>query len=190
AGREEPKPGAKLPFWAKMQHDLRAQGVISEPVPVVDGAGSVLPEVRQVLRSIARRGLVRAPGHLGRGEIFAGCAAAVEEGVRRIVITHREFPSQSLGAEDQGALAEMGALLERCFTTPHSGKTSWETIFDNIRATGHENSLITSDLGQPNNPPVHDGITLFADRLLDAGFSRDEVHRMVVENSNRLVGDD
>lgn len=190
AGRQTPEPGAKLPFWAKMQHDLRAEGVISEPVPVVDDAGTVLPEVRQVLRSIARHDLVLATGHLGRDEIFAVVEAAVAEGVKRIVVTHPEFPSQNLGAQDQGALAEMGALLERCFTTPHSGKTAWETVFANIRATGYQHSLITSDLGQPNNPPVHDGITLFADRLLDAGFSRDEVHRMVVENSNRLVGDD
>lgn len=190
AGRQEPKPGAKLPFWAKMQHDLRAEGVISDPVAVVDEAGTVLPEVRKVLRSIARNDLVLATGHLGRDEIFAVVEAAVAEGVKRIVITHPEFPSQSLGAEDQGALADMGALLERCFTTPHSGKIEWETIFSNIRATGFERSLITSDLGQPNNPPVHDGITLFADRLLEAGFSNDEVHRMIVENSNRLIGDD
>ena len=190
AGRQEPKPGAKLPFWAKMQHELRAEGVVSDPVPVVDDGGAVLPAVRQVLRSIARHDLVLATGHLGRDEIFAVVAAAVEEGVKRILVTHPEFPSQNLGAEDQAALTEMGALLERCFTTPHSGKCSWETVFSNIRATGFENTLITSDLGQPNNPPVHDGITLFADRLLDAGFSADEVHHMVVVNSNRLVGDD
>lgn len=190
AGRVEPKPGAKLPFWAKMQLELRAQGVASDPVPVVDAAGTVLPEVRQVLRSIARNDLVLATGHLGRDEIFAVVDAAVEEGVKRIVITHPEFPSQNLTAKDQAALAERGALLERCFVTAYSGKTAWQTFFDNIRATGYQNSLVSSDLGQPNNPPVHDGVPLVADQLLEAGFSDDEVHRMTVENSRRLIGDD
>src|SRR5690606_12342034 len=50
AGRTDPVPGAKLPFWAKMALELRSQGVVSDPVPVVDGDGRVLPAVRTVLR--------------------------------------------------------------------------------------------------------------------------------------------
>ncbi len=190
AGRTDPAPGAKLPFWAAMALQLRSEGVTSDPVPVVDDTGAVLPAARNVLRSIARNDLVLATGHLSRNEIFAVVDAAIEEGVKRIVITHPEFPSQDLSAEDQGALAERGALLERCFTTAHSGKVTWERMFANVRATGVANSLISSDLGQPNNPPVHDGVTLMADAFLDAGFTADEVRRMTVENSRRLIGDD
>lgn len=190
AGRTDPAPGAKLPFWAKMALELRAQGVVSDPVPVVDEGGAVLPEVRTVLRSIARNDLVLATGHLGRDEIFAVVDAAVEEGVKRIVVTHPEFPSQDLSAEDQAALAERGALLERCFVTAHSGKVTWERMFANVRAAGVKSSVISSDLGQPSNPPVHDGLALMADAFLEAGFSPDEVRTMTVENSRRLVGDD
>ena len=42
-----------------------------------------------------RHGLVLATGHLSRDEIFAVVDAALEEGVREIVITHPDFPSQS-----------------------------------------------------------------------------------------------
>ena len=190
AGRQEPAPGAKLPFWARMQLQLREEGVTSAAVAVVDEAGNVLPEARTVLRSIARHDLVLATGHLGRDEIFAVVDAAIEEGVRRIVVTHPEFPSQNLAAHDQSALAERGALLERCFTTPFSGKVEWQTLFENVRQSGPEHSLITSDLGQPDNPSVHDGVALFADRLLEAGFNADEVHTMTVGNSRALVGRD
>ena len=88
----------------------------------------------------------------------------------------------------QVALAERGALLERCFTTPHTGKCPWERVYEGIRATGAERNLLSSDLGQPANPPVEDGVALFADRLLANGFSEDEVTTMTVVNSRRLAG--
>jgi Family of unknown function (DUF6282) len=180
-------PGAKLPFWAKVQEELRELGVASDSVPVVTPDGTVLPETRAVLRSISRHDLILATGHLSRDEIFAVVDAAVEEGVKRIVITHPEFPSQNISVEDQIALAERGAMLERCFVTFHSGKCSWETMFENIRAVGFENSFFSSDLGQPHNPPIEDGLALMAQRCLDAGFTDDEIHQMAVENTCRLA---
>jgi hypothetical protein len=110
--------------------------------------------------------------------------------VQNIVITHPEFPSQSLSVEDQCALAERGALLERCFTTPHTGKVSWERWLENIRASGPEHSVLSTDLGQVFNPPVEDGMALMVDRLLAAGFDDEEVQTMAVVNSRRVAGAD
>jgi hypothetical protein len=183
-------PGAKVPVWMELQRELRAEGVEIEPVPVVDEDGAVLPETRTVLAAIARHGLVLATGHLSRDEIFAVVDAAREEGVREIVITHPDFPSQNLSIEDQAALAARGALLERCFTTPHTGKVAWEHVFEGIRATGPEHSVLSTDLGQTANPPVEDGLGLMADRLLAAGFDETEVHAMGVVNTRRLAGAD
>ena len=188
AHEREAPPGAKVPVWVKVQLDLREQGIEIDPVPVVDGNGGVLPETRTVLDLIARHDLVLATGHLSRDEIFTVVDAAVEAGVRTIVITHPEFPSQSIGPDDQRALAEKGALLERCFTTPHTGKVSWETWLENIRATGPEHSVLSTDLGQSFNPAVEDGLALMVDRLLDAGFSEEEVHTMAVKNTRRVAG--
>src|SRR5580693_10183480 len=98
--REAPS-GAKVPVWVKLQLDLREQGIEIPPVPVVDDGGLVLPEVREVLGMIARHGMLLATGHLDRDEIFAVVDAALEEGVTDIVVTHPEFPSQSLSVEDQ-----------------------------------------------------------------------------------------
>ena len=181
-------PGAKVPVWMELQRELRASGVEIEPVPVVDEQGAALPETRATLRAVARHGLVLATGHLSRDEIFAVVDAAREEGLAEIVITHPDFPSQSLSIEDQAALAARGALLERCFTTPHTGKVEWERMFEVIRATGAEHSVLSTDLGQKANPPVEDGLGLFVDRLLAAGFDEDEVHVMAVANTRRLAG--
>jgi hypothetical protein len=181
-------PGAKVPVWVRLQLDLREQGLEIETVPVVDAGGEVLPETRQVLAMIARHQMLLATGHLGRDEIFAVVEAALQEGVREIVITHPEFPSQDLCRHDQLALAERGALLERCFTTPHTAKISWEGWIENIRATGPENSVLSTDLGQVFNPEVEDGMALMVDRLLDAGFDEQEVHVMAVVNTRRVAG--
>jgi Family of unknown function (DUF6282) len=188
AGRTEPKPGAKLPAWAKMQHELRKLGAAVEPVPVVDEDGAVLPETRTVLQTIARHGLLLATGHLGRDEIFAVVDAAIEEGVRDIVVTHPEFPSQNLSIEDQLELARRGAFLERCLTTPATGKCTWERWLEATRAVGPECTVLSTDMGQLDNPPVEDGLPLMAEKLMEAGFSEDDVRTMAVENTRRLAG--
>jgi hypothetical protein len=53
---------------------------------------------------------------------------------------------------------------------------------------GAENSILSTDLGQRGNPPVEDGLALMADRLLLAGFSEADVHKMAVENTRRVAG--
>jgi hypothetical protein len=181
-------PPAKVPVWVKLQLELREQGIEIEPVPVVDATGVVLPETLGVLERVAQHGMVLATGHMSRDEIFAVVDAAIDMGVNQIVITHPEFPSQNLSLEDQAALARRGALLERCFTTPHTGKIEWEQWIENIRAGGAANSVLSTDLGQTFTPPVEDGMAIMVDRLLEAGFSEDEVQVMAVHNTRRVAG--
>lgn len=188
AGRTEPEPGDKVPLWAGLQHELRGLGLTIEPVRVTAGDGAVLPETREVLRAIARHDLVLASAHLGRDDTFAVVDAALAEGVHRIVITHPEFPCQDFSIEDQVALADRGCILERALSTPWSGKTSWEHVFEGLRAVGIERSLVSSDFGNPAYPPVEDGLALWADRLLGAGFAEDEVRELVVGRSRALAG--
>jgi hypothetical protein len=180
-------PGSKPAMWGALQADLHAQGIVPDVVEVIDADGLVLEQVRKVLRVIARHDMVLATGHLSAPEILAVVRAAKQEGVRRVVVTHPEFTSQRLTVAQQQELAAEGALLERCFTTPFTGKVSWEDLFANIRAVGPEHSVLSSDLGQPFNPPVEDGLALFADRLLEAGFSTDEIRTMTVTNSRYLA---
>jgi Family of unknown function (DUF6282) len=188
AGRSDPEPGENVPLWARLQHELRELGLGVAPVEVTDEEGAVLPETRAVLRAVARHDLVLATGHLGRADTFAVVEAALEEGVSQVVVTHPEFPCQDLSVEDQTALAERGCVLERCLSTPLSGKTTWEHVFAGVRATGPERNLFSSDCGNPDYPPVEDGLALWADRLLGAGFDREEVRGMIVGRSRQLAG--
>ena len=188
AGRTEPKPGDKVPQWARLQHELRGLGLGVEPVEVTDEDGTLLPETRDVLRAVARHGLILATGHLDRDDTFAVVDGALEEGVAHVVVTHPEFPCQDFSVEEQVELAGRGCLIERCLTTPHSGKTTWEHVYDGVRAVGVERTLFSSDLGNPDYPAVEDGLALWADRLVEAGFEESDVNEMIVGQSRRLAG--
>jgi hypothetical protein len=185
---EHADPDGKVPVWVRFELDLREAGVRPRPVPVVDDDGAPLPELLEVLQVIARHDLVLATGHLSRDEIFVAVEAAVAAGVKTIVVTHPEFPSQRISPADQQQLAARGALMERAFTTPYTGKCTWEEIFAATRAVGARHTVWGSDLGQVFNPPVEDGLAIMADRFFEAGFSDEEVRIMAVENTRRLAG--
>ena len=178
---------AKLPFWAKIQRELAAEGISPPPLSAVDESGRLVESARRCLERIAKHDMILATGHLGRTEIFAVVRAAKEIGIRKVVVTHAEFPSQSLTGDEQKELADLGAIIEHCFTTNYTGKAPWETTFANIRRTGASRVVISTDLGQTINPPVAEGFAMFAQRLLDAGFTTEEVHTMAVTNPTRLV---
>jgi hypothetical protein len=180
--------GATPPMWLALQADLDAQGITVDPVPVVDAAGQPLPATREVLRLAAHHELVVATGHLSAFEMRVVADAAFEAGVRHVIATHPEFPQQNMSRDDQLALARQGAFLERCFTTPFTGKCEWARMVDNIGAAGPERTIVTTDLGQPHNPPVEDGLALMADALHAAGFSDQEITTMIVSNSRLLAG--
>jgi hypothetical protein len=188
AGPEPPRPRVKLPAWAGMQQELLGLGMEIEPVPVLDDRGRPLDAAHAVLEVVSRHDMALATGHLARNEIFAMVDAAVRQGVRQVVVTHPEFPSQKLSIDDQRELAARGALLERCFTTPHTRKCTWERWLEAAKEVGPKNSILSSDLGQRGNPPVEDGLALMADRFLLAGFSEADVRTMAVENTRRLAG--
>lgn len=181
--------GSKAPVWVQFELNLREAGHDPEPVAVVDAAGELTAEARAVLTTIARHDMVLATGHLSRDEVFTVVDGAVAAGVRHIVVTHPEFPSQSISIEDQIELAAKGALLERCFTTPHTGKAPWDLILEASRAVGPEHTVWSSDLGQVFNPPVEDGLALMADRFLAGGFGDEEVIMMAVTNTRLLAGE-
>ena len=186
AGRVD-GPSDKLPFWAKIQRELSAEGISPPPLTVIDASGHVIEAARRCLERIKKHNMILATGHLGRREIFGLVRAAREMGIKKVLVTHAEFPSQSLTGDEQKELADLGAIIEHCFTTTYTKKAPWETAFANIRKTGVPRTLISTDLGQTINPPVAEGFAMFVQRLLDAGFSAEDVRTMAVTNPTRLV---
>ncbi len=177
----------KLPFWAKIQREIAAAGITRPPMTVLDEDGKITADTVQCLELIAKYNMIMATGHLGRHEIFPLVKEARARGVQRIVITHAEFPSQNLSGDEQAELADLGAIIEHCFTTFHTNKAPWEAVFANIWRAGINRTLLATDLGQKTNPPVAGGFAMFAQRLLDAGFKKAEINQMAATIPASLV---
>ena len=184
----EEREAGNVPVWVAFELSLRDAGVRVDPVHVVDDHGRLTDDAERVLEVVARHDLVLCTGHLARHEIFAVVAAASQRGIHNVVVTHPEFPSQSLEPSEQVELADLGALMERVFTTAYTGKTTWSRVFEATSAVGVERTVWATDLGQLANPPVEDGLALMADAFLDAGFTEDDVRTMAVTNTRRLAG--
>src|SRR5467141_1590548 len=67
---------AKLPFWAKIQRELAAEGISPPPLSAIDESGALVEPARRCLERIAKHNMILATGHLGRSEIFALVRAA------------------------------------------------------------------------------------------------------------------
>ena len=184
----EARAAGNVPVWVAFELSLRDAGVRADPVHVVDDDGRLSDDAERVLEVVARHNLVLCTGHLARDEIFAVVSAASNHGIRDVVVTHPEFPSQSLEPSEQVELADMGALMERVFTTAYTGKTTWSRVFEATRAVGAERTVWATDLGQVANPPVEDGLALMAEAFLDAGFTEGEIRAMAVTNTRRIAG--
>ena len=142
---------------------------------------------RGCLEIIAKYDMILATGHLSKKEIRELVKTAKEMKVKRVMVTHAEFPSQSMTADEQLEVANMGAMIEHCFTTMYTNKAPWETYYANVRKVGAERIILSTDLGQTINPPVAEGFAMFAQKMLDAGFSAADVRRMCVTNPTEII---
>jgi hypothetical protein len=180
-------PEGKRAYWYTMQQVIQQQGIYKPPFSILAEDGSLVQAAREVLEVIAAHDMIMATGHIGVQEVLALAKAASESGVKRIVVTHPEFPSVAMPLDVQADLASRGAFLERCYTTPYSGKISWDDMYHAIKTVGPGSSVISTDLGQPDSPWPDEGMLDFITRLLEAGFSEEEVSQMVARNPSTLV---
>ena len=177
----------KLPYWMSIARELRAAGIAGKWLKVTDEHGKVTPETRQCLDVIAKYEMVMATGHISPPEMEPVIKAAREAGVKRIIITHPEFPTTHLDLEDQKLLQQFDVYFERVFTTPHTNKCTWEETLQNIRKVGVSSTIVATDLGQTTNPGLQEGFEIFIDKLLDEGFTESEVRQVTRDNAAGLL---
>ena len=179
----------KLPYWMNIAREMRAKGIAGDWLKVTDDEGKVTKEVHDCLDLIGEHDMILATGHISPAEMPAVIKAATEHNVKRIVVTHPEFPTTCLTIDQQKELTKFDVRFERCFTTANSGKISWEGMFENIRKIGPSTTILATDLGQSNNPFVEDGLAIFIQKLLDADFSENDIQQMVARNPAQILGE-
>jgi Family of unknown function (DUF6282) len=178
---------SKLPYWMSIAREMRALGIAGSFLNVTED-GKVTSATRQCMEIIAKHDMILATSHIRPSEVLPVVKAAQEVGVKRIVITHPEFPTTLLSIPQQQELARLGVFFERCFTTPNTGKISWEQVYANIREVGPSSTILATDLGQTTAPYPDEGLATFIGNLLDQGFSEKDVRAMVRDNPSQLLG--
>jgi hypothetical protein len=186
AGRPD-GPGDRSPMWAGIQREFAAQGILPPPITVLGEDGKLIEAARRCLERIGKHDMVLATGHLGRKEIYQLIKNGKDLGVKRVMVTNAEFPSQDLSIQEQVELANLGATIEHCFTTMYTNRAPWDVFFESVRQVGPERVILSTDLGQNAHPPVALGFAMFGQKLLDAGFKKTDVRRMAVTNPTAFV---
>jgi hypothetical protein len=128
-----------------------------------------------------------ATGHIGFQESLAIVAAARALGLRRVLVTHPEWPGVDLSMGELTELAGAGVFFEHCYLNGRD-RQGLEHIAAQIRAVGVESTVLTTDLGQAGNPLPVEGMRSYIAGLLDLGFDRVQVDRMAKENPATLLG--
>lgn len=161
----------------------------------------------ELLKSAAVNNLAVATGHLAGKEALLLVKEARRMGVRKILVTHPDLKLNCMSLDTQKKLAKMGALLERTFYScinpnyPNKDeaglveedgqKYSPEKIRElvqTIKATGVENNLLSSDLGQPANLNPVEGFRFYLTKLAEAGLSQGEIDVMAKLNPAKILG--
>lgn len=173
---------------------MRALGLPleGEGITLLDKTGSLVPEMERILSIIKKHNMVLATGHVSPRETFAVIKEAQRVGVKKIVITHptdKEFSEKICSIDELQQLAKMGAFIE--FTLvgmlPNEFCHNPAELARTIKTIGAERCIISTDLGQPQNPLPVEGMRLFIATLLHHGISQNEVELMAKVNPATLL---
>lgn len=185
------KLGAKivwLPTNTAANH-LRKNGKEGGVEVVRDG--KVVPELKDVFELVKEYDAVLATGHISPEECFRVTEAARDASVEKIVITHPEFHIVGMSMEDRERIVkDYGVMLEIVYAQPIGGGIYKKNLPENvetIRRVGAEHIIVSTDSGQLQNPPWYESIQEYAQYLYDAGFSSQEIDRMMKENQARML---
>lgn len=169
-------------------------------IRVIDASGNVIPELRQVLKLVAKADIIFATGHVSAKEVLTCVKAAKQEGVRKILVTHAMQSPGELSIDDLKRCVEAGAIIENCYLTYLMGpqaSLAWmkgwkhvsiEEFAKAMKEVGAENCVIATDLGQYLNPTPADGMKEFILALKNKGITDEQIKWMANKNPARLLG--
>lgn len=152
--------------------------------------GELREDCEAILRLIAGHDAVMATGHSSPEECLSLLRLAGQCGVRRMMVTHASEPVVSMPPERQKEAIQLGAFLEHSFfavTESCPERIALEVIREQIRFTGAENVILTSDFGQVANGPAVEGFRFYLERMKTLGFSDEELRVMIYNNPRKLL---
>lgn len=155
-----------------------------------DGDGAIRPEIEPLLELIAKHDVVLGTGHLDPVESIALVKAARAAGISRILVTHPQAHFLEMSRAQMRELADLGATLEMdyvVYTQLQSDPVPIAEFAGLIREIGADRCVLSTDGGQPGNPPPLQMYQEMIAGLLGEGITPAEIRRMAVENPSALL---
>lgn len=177
----------KLPYWANIQRELYNKGMLRDPISVKDENGKIKNEVDEIIELIVDYNMILATGHLSPKDSIDVIKRAHDKGLKKIIVTHPEFPTTMFTMEQQKDLLKYNVYFERCYTTPATGKVEWDYVLNEVKTTGAKNNILSTDLGQPTALLPPDGYKKFVEFFVENGMSDDEIIQMTSKNQEKLL---
>ncbi len=158
----------------------------NRPFARVSKDGKLTPQVVQVIGIIAKHNMVLETGHISPAEVLMVLGEGKRQGARNMLVTHATSQYPGLSIEQLKQATQLGAYLEFVWSGAQgAGLAHW---IQAIRAATPQWVVISSDLGQPNNPLHPDGLLELYRTLKAQGFSDAEVAQMSRTNPAKLLG--
>ncbi len=169
------------------------------PYPLPEGTegisilnqNSLKKEVYDIMDIISSHGVVLGTGHISPLESKKLIEESTDRGVK-ILITHPlsaliRMPLELLKelAGKKNVWAEFTYLSCTPTIKPY---ISYAELAKAIRLIGVDNTVLSTDLGQPYNPSPIDGMRDLVQGLLKEGISRTDLVRILQENPKILLG--
>ena len=176
-----------MPYWATILQELDQTGIPCPPITLRQENGKLKREVYSILEIAKKEKLCVATAHISHEDAFAMAEASHEIGFERLLISHVLYTTTTYSLEEQLRFLRLGALLEYCYSTFTTKKTTYERTLELIRAVGPQNCIISSDLGMPNGEYPDIGMMEFSRMLYRDHIPEEMIHVMNRDNPAYLI---
>jgi len=173
----------------------------NRPFVAVVKDGKPVPEMAEIFALCAQHNLIFETGHSAAAESVILIDAAKKAGITKIVVTHALSVPGGGATDDQlKQMAGMGALVECTWlaqlsaaqTPPPAGmpprKVTVAEYARVIRLIGADHVIISSDMGQMQNPPHVKAMRSFILALKNEGLSDEQIDLVAKKNPAKLLG--
>lgn len=157
---------------------------------LLDGAGKLKPDIQEIIRLVADRGVALFFGHATHPEIFAMAEEVDKLSFKRVVVDHPFSPFVDLSLEQMQQLARAEIFLNFTYDelSPLLGVDPFR-MYQAIRSVGVEHVTLSSDAGEPLFPNTVECIRLIRAYMEAFGLTDDEIHLVSSVNPARVVGE-
>jgi len=170
------------------EHEVRYNKE-QRPFVRVSRAGTLLPEVHEVIGLIAQHDLTLATGHVTPEETLQILRAAKAAGVKRMIVTHPLLDPQFtwMSIDQLREAADLGAFIELTGGAVTADGEPKRRALAAVKAIGGSHFIVGSDAGLAGRPNHTDTLALAAKSLRAAGVSEADLTLMFKDNPAFLV---